>query len=343
MITMRFPPWLWHLIFWLAYLLVWSAKDLVYYPVFWANFMTNLIITAPYLPLVYLNAYRWLPRLLLHKRYLGYAALLLGSVIAMAAFSSWQHAWLFGEVYGVPERAAFFGSLPGATAIATDLLILLAFTSLLVLLRELVRRERYTRELEGQKLEAELGLLKNQLNPHFLFNALNSIFVMAKKDGEQARGMILQLSDLLSHQLYQARKDHIPLAAEIEHLRNYIALERVRHGRLATVTTELTTDTGGLHIAPMLFLPLAENAFKHGRSNTSYRIDIRLERPAPGQVVFRVSNTRPPAAARPAGQSGGVGLANVRRRLELLYPDRHELLIDAEEALFAVTLRLILS
>lgn len=325
-----------HLLFWGIYLLLWSARDLAFNNSILGNIQTNLVTGWPYVPFVYFNLFYLVPQLLLKGEYARYLLLLFPGTLLMTFISSQLHYWLFASVYdGTMEVALFFQSWEGQSVIFTEVLILITLSMTLYLLQQWYQKERYAQELEKQKLEAELNLLKSQVNPHFLFNSLNSIFVMMEKDHTKSRSMLLQLSDVLSHQLYQTQKRSVPLQLEVDNLKNYIELERTRHGDQARIEVNIQENLNGHKIAPMLLLPIVENAFKHSKSNTSYWIKIGLGL-KDDELLFQVQNSR----GNGNNKQGGLGLANLKRQLGLLYPNKHRIEIDQHQDSFAIDLKI---
>ena len=178
-------------------------------------------------------------------------------------------------------------------------------------------------EKKQRKVEAELAWLKNQINPHFLFNTLNNISSLAQIDGDETQEAIMQLSDLLRYAMYETNKPRVQLEGEVEFIRNYIELMKLRCNEMTTVSEELEIQDGKAEVAPLLFISLIENAFKHGMdSNAPATIDIRLKQ-TDGTLVFTCDNTNNPKPTKDRSGSG-IGLENTRRRLNLLYPSRYQ-------------------
>ena len=177
-------------------------------------------------------------------------------------------------------------------------------------------------EEQHKRTEAELEWLKNQLNPHFLFNTLNNISSLIQLDADKAQDSIAQLSDLLRYAMYETRHKTVPLQGEVEFMRNYVELMKLRCNAKTIVDCQLSIVNSQLEIAPLLFISLIENAFKHGVSSSrDSRIDIRLEQNE-GKLVFTCENTNFPKDD--ADRSGsGIGIENTRRRLDLIYKDRY--------------------
>ena len=185
-------------------------------------------------------------------------------------------------------------------------------------------RNRHRLQEEKQKsTEAELAWLKNQINPHFLFNTLNNISSLTQIDPDQAQDSIAQLSDLLRYAMYETNKPLVPIQGEVEFMRNYIELMKLRCNDRAVVNTRFSMTNPQSEIAPLLFISLIENAFKHGLSSSrDSRIDISLTQEG-DSLIFTCDNTNYPKSQ--ADRSGsGIGLENTRRRLDLLYPNRYQ-------------------
>lgn len=332
--------WLWHLLFWVLYILVWSIRDLVFHSNYLELLKSNTILMLPYLPLVYLNLYFLMPRFLLKAHYGVYIAILGLAVFTMVLISKWQHYWLFKSVYEDTVTAEFFISIQGLMIISTELIILIALSMVLYLLKEWYQKERYTKELEKQRLSAELALLKQQINPHFVFNTLNTIYHLMERRTEQAKEVLMQFSDTLSHQLYDTSKEKISIQKEIEYLKNYIAIEKLRHeDHLKLTCSWPEKNSSNYQIAPMMLIPFVENAFKHGRSASGYWINLEMDLNHEGQLTFNIQNKINPGNGK-INSKKGIGLANVRRRLNLTYPAKHELKIIENKESFTAQLKI---
>ncbi|MBO4482703.1 MAG: histidine kinase [Prevotella sp.] len=193
-------------------------------------------------------------------------------------------------------------------------------------IRHFVRIRQIKQQLKEEKAkntEAELAWLKNQINPHFLFNTLNNISSLTQIDSDAAQDAIAQLSDLLRYAMYETNKKMVPIDGEINFMRNFIDLMKLRCNEKTSINAEFNIENAQLEVAPLLFISLIENAFKHGvSSNRPSTIDIHLEEQA-DQLVFTCDNTNYPK--NDTDRSGsGIGLENTRRRLELVYHGRYE-------------------
>lgn len=199
-------------------------------------------------------------------------------------------------------------------------------------------QQQKVKNIEINQLKTELKYLRSQLNPHFLFNGLNTIYGNIDIRDQAARNSLLQFSDLLRYSLYEADADFVSLQKEAEHLKNYVGLQQARSTAALRIELDIRIIQTETQIIPLLFMPFVENAFKFSArdDNRESFIHISLVQEA-DRVVFHCTNSY---SLHEPGQ-GGIGLANVKRRLELLYKDRHELRIHAENDIFYVDLILI--
>jgi hypothetical protein len=191
---------------------------------------------------------------------------------------------------------------------------------------------------EKEKVTAELQLLKAQVHPHFLFNTLNNIYSFSLGQSPKTPGMILRLSSLLSYMLYDCKADEVLLEKEIEVMKDYIELEKARYGDNIEISLNIEGDIKDKHIAPLLLLPFLENAFKHGTSDQLEKpwlsMDIAVKQYTLHCKIANSKNNYVPLSA------SGIGIENVRKRLQFIYPDRHELKTSDEGDFFVVSLRL---
>jgi len=202
--------------------------------------------------------------------------------------------------------------------------------------------EMQKQETEEKLKEVHLQLLQGQLHPHFLFNMLNNLYGLVKEDVKASREVIVKLSELLDYMLYECNKNEIELTEEIQFIRNYIELERLRHDEDFNVRFDFPQNTREIKIAPLILFPFVENAFKHGFRNTENNaIHIELQTDEE-KLIFRVSNhTAAPSSDPYLNQEGkGIGLKNSRERLNLLYKDKHKLNIEQQNQTYSVHLEI---
>lgn len=200
--------------------------------------------------------------------------------------------------------------------------------------------QREKKELQSQTLQSELKFLKSQINPHFLFNTLNSLYALTLKKSDKAPEIVLKLSEMMRYMLYECNEREVPLSKEINYLKNYLELEKIRQGKKMDINFSMDGELGNQKIAPLMFIPFVENSFKHGISNqlTAGYVNIYLEIEKQ-EVTITIENSKTASMPAPTGKkSGGIGLVNVRRRLDLLYPNLYELNIDEDPNTYTVKL-----
>jgi LytS/YehU family sensor histidine kinase len=195
--------------------------------------------------------------------------------------------------------------------------------------------------IEKQRAEAELIALKSQLNPHFLFNVLNSIYSHSLLNPETAPSIILKLSELMSYILYECKEKLVPLQKEMDFLMNYIELEQIRTEDELDINMDIS-NTKDILVPPLLFIPLVENAFKHGVAVDEKEKTISLcMKVNDDNLLFDLCNTRvKPANTGKKGLNSGIGIENVKKRLDLLYPDMHSLIINESENRFCIKVQI---
>ncbi len=199
------------------------------------------------------------------------------------------------------------------------------------------RKYQKTKELEKANLVTELALLRSQINPHFLFNTLNNINSFTTTDPEKTSFAIIKLSDIMRYMLYDASSDKVLLEKEIDYIENFISLQRLRYKENDFVKFTVEGITAGVIIPPMIFLPFIENAFKHGTVSVkdSIVIDLSIVK---HRILFNCKNRVKKSVGVESENKSGLGIKNIKRRLELLYPGKHELLITEPDDDFIVNL-----
>ncbi len=302
------------------------------------------VVLSGILLVVWLNVEVLLSRLYFSKKEVAYVIASIALIVLIVLFISWDGApW--AEYFKRPRQAASSGrSSPNLAfryiGMAMPYFTALIGSALFEVARYANQKEREAAELRGEKLEAELKFLRSQINPHFLFNALNNIYALTVTKSEHAPEMLLKLSGMLRYMLHDCKADRVSLGKEIEYLRHFIALHLLKDSRGLNVQVQLDESRPGLLIAPLLLVPFVENAFKHSKIEDREKgwIKIKLVT-GDDHVVFEISNSIPDSA-HIKDEVGGIGLHNVRRQLELLYPNRHILDTRAEGDIFHVHLYL---
>jgi Putative regulator of cell autolysis len=215
----------------------------------------------------------------------------------------------------------------------------LLISTMLYYTQKWTEQKQQVKNIQISQLQTELKYLRAQVNPHFLFNGLNTIYGSIDKTNQQARNVLLQFSDLLRYNLYEADVDWVELEKETQYLQNYVALQRARSNSNLVIQLDIQIENPSAQIAPLLFMPFLENAFKFSSRDDNRTNQIRITLHQQGNTIrFSCSNSFEDIDQ----PGGGIGLTNVTRRLELLYKDRYTLTIEKEQGLYSVQLNLLL-
>lgn len=335
-----------HLVFWLfilAFQISRSGAKII--DTNWEDFRSLLIEHSLMLPLLvlisYFFAYYLLPRFLSARKYLFLFLLATGSgAFAIIMMRIILYAYVFPEFY-----PTYYEKYPGFWNfnIAQYAFYIFSTVAIVVMIKyasQLRQVERIRYQLEQQNLSSELALLRNQVNPHFLFNTLNNINVLVKKDPELTQKSIVKLSEIMRYMLTEAVNEKVMLTKEIEYLNSYIGLLSLRLEQKNYILFTVTGDALGLLIPPMLLVPFIENAFKHGLKDApAPGIIIQLEI-ARDKIKYCVENFIKPDKISDTPDSNGIGIANLKRRLGLLYPGKYKLDINTDGRVFCCRLEL---
>lgn len=323
------PEWLrrqgaYHTIFWAAVLVLMCMIEfstLRQFPVF---VLTNqLIDVALFAGLVYFNLLYLIPRFLTRKKFSAYLGLL---VLSILIFTPLRVLILYFKYSGRPE---FQSDLVRHLNLFFVPTIMVAVTSTFFrFASDWFRDLREKQELRTKNMQSELRFLKSQINPHFLFNTLNSLYALTLKKSDDAPEVVLKLSEMMRYMLYECNERRVLLSKEVNYLKNYLDLERVRHGQRANIQFEIQGDLTGQQIAPLMLIPFVENSFKHGINHAMSESFVKIFMDvADNEVQFYIENSKPETAplSNPDRPSGGIGLVNVKRRLDIMYPGKYQL------------------
>jgi len=338
--------WLIHISFWLVYLSFFlyqvsnfrrGRDDFEWGPAIGIG-TVQLIFT---MSVAYLNYYIFLPRFLNHRKVWRY---LLEFIIPFAIAITLRILLTRYLIDGYTYQRKFFYSTFHIVETALITLFISLFIAMVRFAADWFELAERKKEMETQKLTAELNFLKAQINPHFLFNTLNNLYYLAYSKSENTTEVIAKLSQMMRYMIYDANHLQVPLKKEIEYMQNYISLERLRLNNQTPISFDVEGPVDQLLIAPFILITFLENAFKHGVSNndTSSWVKVRMHAEA-HSCVYVVENSKITSVKKESEEKSGIGLQNVRRRLELTYPGRHELLVSEDEKSYRVTLKLQLS
>ena len=328
-----------HILFWVLYLVSEYFANLAHlYPSEWWQFLRATLLPMPILmAATYFLALYVVPRYLVPNKWLWF--FLWCIVVAALVFYSrikWQEMVNYlrsDQYYPVPVNKMLKNIIRDYSIIALAVCI--------HIIGDYRRKQKLNEELIKAKAEVEIKLLKGQLHPHFLFNSLNNIYSLALSKSELTADSILKLTELLDYLVYRASMDTVPLAKEVQLLENYLGLEQLRYGDKLQVKADIAVQNDNMAIAPLLLLPFAENCFKHGGVGADgiFRVELHLYTD-PKRLYFSLSNSKRKTTNSAPTSSGGVGLENIQKRLNLLYPERHQLQISNAEEQYEVTLEI---
>lgn len=322
-----------HLLFWLVYFASFSILGVNEF----GDFKASVHLVTIWTPLTMLNVFvtlYWLvPGYLMRSDWRSFALLYGAWVLLEIVLEFLTHYYLaYHYVWGPGPRPPLRQALPEIL----DFYAFFVFNGV-TLFAVFIRMFKFWRieklqklQMEREKTDAELELLRAQLHPHFLFNTLNNLYTLILEKSDQAPEMLSRLSAILSYVLNDCQATEVRLAKEIAFCRAYIEIEGERYGNRLELSLDFQNDIGDRMIAPMLFQPFIENAFKHGASEQVGKVWMSIGLSVRGdQLFFSVINSADLLVRDRS--SGGIGIANIQRRLELLYPDRHQLVRDQDK------------
>jgi two-component system, LytTR family, sensor kinase len=326
-----------HVLFWMLVLGAWYFLRVDDYASPQLAFKITFIKVADLVLLIYLTSFLLVPHLLYKKRYLLFAVIF----IAVVFLSSIYKMSILGKMQNNIElinwsddfkSRLYDNILPHFFLVIAGVAVKLAF--------DYGHLQQRMAQTAREKAETELNFLKSQINPHFVFNSLNAVYFLIHKENADARAALHKFSEMLRYQLYEMNDERIPVEKEIRYLSDYMDLQQLRKDEQYEVQFSCTPRVRNFFIEPLLLIPFVENAFKHISHYTARKNTVKTEMDfINGLFSFRVENTTDPGP-KVKELPGGIGLANVKRRLELLYPGRHELQIEDGGEKFIITLKL---
>lgn len=320
--------WLQHPVFWMLSIYVIGEYFAISNLLKLIDFYYSFLFHIPLFFLVYVNLGILIPKFLQTGKYVSY--LLFTLMLIGAGYG--LHELTFEFLLPLLPTEYYMVSFTDAEVLVTIFLIYLVFTTLLKLSKSWYQLQR----VEKEKLSIELNSLKSQVNPHFLFNSLNSIYSLALSKSDQTAETVLELSNLLRYMLYEVGDDEVESSKEIEMLENYIELQKLRADQSTNISFNITGDPSQVKIAPLLFFPLVENSFKHGVKGVSNAAYVNIQLDLNQGIEFSIKNNKGQIDDMEEGKYGGIGLENVKRRLALIYPNKHDFQVNETEIEFEV-------
>jgi len=342
-----------HIVAWIIVLIL----PLYFFNTEWArntSFINRYYVSAIIYGLVfYINYFFLVPRLFLESKKIYYFLSITALIVCLFYVESYVTRVIFSEA---PIEHQFrelirkfneennlqsppFGQMHLINFVITNILIS-GFSIGLRISEKFVQQEKQQKELEKVKLTTELALLKNQVSPHFFFNTLNNIYSLIELKSADAQKAVLQLSKLMRYLLYESEQGEVKLSQELEFMNNYVDLMKLRLNSKFDLQVSFPGDSKDIIIPPLLFVPFVENAFKHGISyqdKSFIHISLEIEQDS---LIFKCINSIAQNGDNKENNFSGIGLENIRKRLSLLFPERHELNINTKESVFEVFLKI---
>jgi two-component system, LytTR family, sensor kinase len=341
---------IYHLLAWMTLLLLLTffetKDDETHISTYFTNELINIFF---YAVIFYFNTEYLIPQYLSKDKFWRYLGLLILSAIIITPIKIFVLYMKFG--YQNQDQSLLTTNQFGYYILS---LITAASSTVIRITTDWAKQIRERKDLETKNMQSELNFLKSQINPHFLFNTLNSLYALTLKKSDEAPDIVIKLSEMMRYMLYECNEKRVPLSKEINYIRNYLDLEKLRQVPGFKIDFEIegsefsnaeTKDgrkilTKEYTIAPLMFIPFIENSFKHG-ANTSIgggfvNIQMHIN---DGEINLLVENSKTPHIPQPEHRrSGGIGLVNVKRRLDLIYPNQYQLEIENTPETYSINL-----
>ena len=325
-----------HVLFWLIVAVLWFYLRYQDYETLQQAGVVTVIKVADLALIIYFANLVLVPKFLYRKKYFLFALFFVVAVAVSSFLKFAQLSWMLGDGY-LPEGSGIKEKV--YNNFVTQFFLVLASIGLKSVV-DYLNIQKKLAEVGKQKVEAELNFLKSQINPHFLFNSLNAVYFLIDKNNAPARVALHKFSEMLRYQLYECNGDKIPIEKEIAYLKDYVSLQQLRVSNNTEIQFDCGLDVNNFSIEPLLLIPFVENSFKHLShfdKDKQNEVRIAISRNN-GSLQFSVYNTTEHNNKRTG--EGGIGLDNVKKRLNLLYPGKHHFSITEKKDWFGVDLTL---
>jgi len=321
-----------HLFFWVTYATIYSLI-LPMGSSNWESFFIANGLLSFHAIASYFNNDFLIPRFLLTKHYLFYLTSLILGILSVCF-----PLMIFSSIAITnPEFESNIWSDTFFLFLVINVLFSVILTMVLKLVKQWYKDQKTTTELKKMQLETELQFLKAQINPHFLFNSLNNLYALTLSKSDAAPEFVLKLSNILRYILYESNQGKVSVRTEMDHVRDYIAVERLRLGDKVKIDVDIEEELKDELVEPMLFLTLVENAFKHSENVLPKDRFVKIF----GKSIndgFRFFVENSFSQNKTSDEAGGIGLRNIKKRLVLIYPNKHDIKSSADDGVYRVDL-----
>lgn len=326
-----------HIVFWILYLLIWILMDVMY---------GASLIKASYkylgclleIPFYYIHMYYLWPKYISTKRYayyfLAFIPLLIINSLLVKLF---QYYFIYPVLLDIPKLPSDYFSFPRILDFARAILLWFGPPTAIKILQDYYENKINLEKIKKEQKISELNFLRSQMNPHFLFNTLNNLYSLSLKGSKKTPEALLQLSNLLSYTIYEGSEDKISLEKEIHHLHDYIELEKLRFGNRLNLQMEISGNFSGVMITPLILIPIVENVFKHCSLNERGDVDIQIKIAVTNDELH-ISTINPVGNSVKESNKNGIGVQNLSKRLQIIYPQKHTFRLEERAHKFYVDL-----
>ncbi|WP_240665646.1 sensor histidine kinase [Lutibacter sp. HS1-25] len=333
-----------HIWFWLGYFMFNFIRWGSYFDDYWYSLKSNLVEFPLHIVFVYFNIYYLIPKFILTKKYKTYIVVFivsLGVIYVLRTGLNYllvtKNIWPEAEN---PQQAFTFNHI--IAVVLGEIYVVALVTAIKLIFDWIYERDR-VENLQKVQLETELKYLKSQIQPHFFFNTLNNLYALTLEKSDIAPSVVLKLSEIMQYVLYDVREPKLRLFTAINYIQNYLDLERLRYGDRIITSTDIEGNIEDIEVPPLLFLPFIENCFKHGAKNTdTIEVNIYFENVLDKWLIFKAENSfnKSVELTETTNTRKGIGNQNVKRRLELLFPNNFELKTEIKDNKYCVYLKI---
>ncbi len=311
-----------------------------YFDDYWYSLKSNLVEFPLHIILVYFNIYFLIPKFILTKKYKRYIFFIIASLGAVYVIRTELNYFLVTEnIWPEAESTQQAFTFNHIIAVILGEVYVVAFVSAIKLTVDWIYERNRVEDLQKVQLKTELNFLKAQIQPHFFFNTLNNLYALTLEKSDIAPSVVLKLSDIMQYVLYDVKEPLISLHNEINYIQNYLDLEKLRYGDQVNSTIEIKGNIEDIKVPPLLFLPFIENCFKHGsKENGLIQVHINFEVLKNKMLKFKVENTFNELIK--STKKHGIGIQNVKRRLELLFDNKFKFKTAIKKHKYLVSLKI---